>query len=105
MPGLPPTTPIDAQELAHLAHLARLELTPDESVSLLADLNTMLGYFEQLGALDTAGVPEMQRPVPLVNVLRPDVEQPAEMFSQPAALRLAPAQRDGFIEVPRTVEG
>ncbi len=94
---------IDAAELQHLARLARLELSPEEEGELLHDLNRMLGYFEKLGELDTEGVPEMQRPVSLVNVLREDV--PGETFSQEEALALAPETREGFIQVPRTVEG
>jgi len=63
----------------------------------------MLGYFQQLQELDTEGVPEMQRPISLVNVMRPDV--PGEMFTQAQVLELAPESQDGFIRVPRTVEG
>ena len=94
---------IEAAEVQHLAHLSRLELTQAEADNMLADLNKMLGYFEKLQELGTEGVPEMQRPISLVNVLRPDV--PAEMFSQAQVLALAPESQDGFIRVPRTVEG
>ena len=93
---------IDAAEVQHLARLARLDLSAAEQRAMLADLNSMLGYFEKLGELDTAGVPEMQRPVALVNVLREDV--PGPMFEQAQVLALAPQSQDGFVRVPRTVE-
>ena len=94
---------IEAATTVHLAALSRLELTPTELLDMQADLNKMLGYFEKLQELDTEGVPEMQRPVALVNVLRPDV--PGEMFTQATVMELAPESQDGFIRVPRTVEG
>lgn len=98
---------IDAAEMAHLKKLARLELSGAETAQLQHDLNAVLGYFEQLRELDTDGVEELRRPVPLEaaaleNVLRADV--PGEMFTQQEALSLAPEQQDGFFKVPRTVE-
>lgn len=93
---------IDASEMAHLKNLARLDLDDAETEGLRGELNAILGYFAQLQELDTAGVPEMQRPVALANVMREDV--PGEMFSQAEALSLAPESQDGFVRVPRTVE-
>ncbi len=93
---------IDAAQIEHLATLARLELTPEERGAMQQDLNRVLGYFEQLRAVDTSGVEEMQRPVDLVNVLRDDV--PGEAFSPDVVRALAPETQDGFIRVPRTVE-
>jgi len=98
-----PAEPLDLAEIEHLALLSRLELSADEKTGFLGDLNKMLGYFQQLQELDTEGVPEMQRPISLVNVMRPDV--PGEMFTQAQVLELAPESQDGFIRVPRTVEG
>ncbi|ADV68157.1 Asp-tRNA(Asn)/Glu-tRNA(Gln) amidotransferase subunit GatC [Deinococcus maricopensis] len=93
---------IDAAEMEHLKTLARLHLSDDETEAMRGDLNRILGYFEQLQALDTTGVEEMQRPVDLVNILRAD--EPGETFSQAVALSLAHDTHDGFILVPRTVE-
>ena len=97
-----PAQPIDLAEIEHLALLSRLELSADEKTLFLGDLNKMIGYFQQLQELDTEGVPEMQRPISLVNVMREDV--PGEMFTQAQVLELAPESQDGFIRVPRTVE-
>ena len=93
---------IEAAQVQHLATLSRLELTPEEQAGMLSDLNKMLEYFEKLQELDTDGVPEMQRPIALMNVMREDV--PGELFSQQTVLELAPESQDGFIRVPRTVE-
>ncbi|EYB68281.1 aspartyl/glutamyl-tRNA amidotransferase subunit C [Deinococcus phoenicis] len=93
---------IDAAQIEHLARLARLELTREERETMQTDLNSILGYFEQLSAVDTSGVEEMQRPVDLVNVLRDDV--PGATFGPDVVAALAPEVQDGFVRVPRTVE-
>lgn len=93
---------IDEAQVEHLARLARLELTPEEREAMRSDLNSILGYFEQLSAVDTEGVEEMQRPVDLVNVLREDL--PGEVFAPAVVAALAPEMQGGFVRVPRTVE-
>lgn len=93
---------IDAAEMEHLKTLARLDLSPEETARLRGDLNAMLGYFEKLQELDTGGVEEMQRPVALTNVTRPDV--PGHFLTHEEAMRLAVEAQDGFYRVPRTVE-
>lgn len=93
---------IDAAQIDHLAQLARLQLTPQERADMQSDLTRVLGYFEQLADVDTAGVEEMQRPVTLVNVLRADV--PSEAFAPEVVRDLAPETQGEFIRVPRTVE-
>ena len=93
---------IDAAELNHLMTLARLDLGADEAEEMRGELNAILGYFEQLQAVDTEGVEEMQRPVALVNVMREDV--PGEMLPHSALEKLAPEMQGGFVKVPRTVE-
>ncbi|WP_216318064.1 Asp-tRNA(Asn)/Glu-tRNA(Gln) amidotransferase subunit GatC [Deinococcus aestuarii] len=93
---------IDAAQVEYLAQLARLELTPEEREAMRADLNNILGYFEQLSEVDTTGVEEMQRPVDLVNVLRED--EPGERFAPGVVAALAPEMQEGFVRVPRTVE-
>ena len=93
---------IDAAQIEHLARLARLDLTPGERETMQTDLNAILGYFEQLSAVDTTGVEEMQRPVALVNVLRDD--EPGEVLGRSVVEALAPETQDGFVRVPRTVE-
>ncbi|MDL2344884.1 Asp-tRNA(Asn)/Glu-tRNA(Gln) amidotransferase subunit GatC [Deinococcus sp. MIMF12] len=96
------SVPLDVREVEHLARLARLDLTPEEREALRGDLGRILGYFEQLRTVDTAGVEEMQRPVSLVNVLRDDV--PGEVLAPEAVAALAPEMDGGFVRVPRTVE-
>ncbi len=94
--------PISDKEMEHLKRLARLELSPEETQELKADLNRILDYFEELRALDTEGVPELARPVSSVNVFREDVLRPG--LTHEEAMALAVETEEGFYKVPRTVE-
>ncbi|GHG07854.1 glutamyl-tRNA(Gln) amidotransferase subunit C [Deinococcus piscis] len=106
-----PETPVTAApgddrlstaQLEHLASLARLELKPQEEGPMREELNELLGYFQQLQAVDTSGVEPMQRPLPLDSQLRPD--EPGETLSQAEVLALAPAAAGGFVRLPRTLD-
>jgi aspartyl-tRNA(Asn)/glutamyl-tRNA(Gln) amidotransferase subunit C len=94
-----PAVPID---VAAVAHLARLEISPEESARLGAQLGQILEYVEKLKALDVSGVEPTAHAIPLANVTRPDLVQPSLPHEE--ALRNAPAQANGLFMVPKIVE-
>ena len=53
-------------DIKYVAHLARLQLTPDEEKKLGAQLDGILGYIEKLKELDVTGSTAGQRALPLV---------------------------------------
>ena len=63
---------LDTQQLDHLAHLARLELTSEEKAKFAPQLSSVLGYFEKLKEVDTAGIEPLSQSIELENVARPD---------------------------------
>ncbi|MDP9440741.1 MAG: Asp-tRNA(Asn)/Glu-tRNA(Gln) amidotransferase subunit GatC, partial [Actinomycetota bacterium] len=68
--------PLTAEDVRHVARLARLDVT-DEEVELFAgQLGAVLDHASDIEALDTEGVPPTAHPLPLVNVLRDDVVEP-----------------------------
>jgi aspartyl-tRNA(Asn)/glutamyl-tRNA(Gln) amidotransferase subunit C len=89
-------------DIRYVAHLARLQLTPDEEKKLGTQLGHILGYIEKLNELDVAGVEPTAHAVPMVNVTRPDEIQPSLPHDE--ALRNAPAQANGLFIVPKIVE-
>ena len=91
--------PID---IKYVAHLARLQLTPDEEKKLGEQLGGILGYIEKLKELDVANVEPTAHAVPLVNVTRPDEVRPS--LPHEDALRNAPARANALFMVPRIVE-
>jgi aspartyl-tRNA(Asn)/glutamyl-tRNA(Gln) amidotransferase subunit C len=93
---------ISDDDLRHLMSLARLALKDTETQSVKADLNAILGYFEQLSELDTEGVEELARPIHTENVYREDCLIPP--LDRSVALKVGVELEGGFFKVPRTVE-
>ncbi len=86
----------------HIAHLARLALTPEEKAKFSAQLGDILANIEQLKKVDVTGVEPTAHAFPVYNVWADDIAQPG--LSVEAALKNAPAQRDNMIVVPQVVE-
>jgi aspartyl-tRNA(Asn)/glutamyl-tRNA(Gln) amidotransferase subunit C len=89
-------------DVKYVAHLARLQLAPDEEKKLGAQLGGILGYIEKLKALDVTGVEPTAHAMPMTNVTRPDEVRPS--LPHDDALRNAPAQANGLFIVPKIVE-
>ena len=95
-------TSITRDEVAHLARLARLALTPDELGRLAAELDVILGAVARVSEVAADDIPPTSHSVPLTNVLREDVEEPC--LTQEEALSGAPDAQDGRFRVPRILE-
>ena len=89
-------------DVKYVAHLARLELTPEEQKQLGTQLGSILGYIEKLRELDVSGVEPTAHAVPMVNVTRADEIRPS--LPHDDALRNAPARANGLFMVPKIVE-
>jgi len=89
-------------DVKYVAHLARLELSPEEEQKIGAQLGDVLGYIEKLKEVDVSGVEPTAHAFPLVNVTRLDEVRPS--LSHEDALRNAPAQANGLFMVPTIVE-
>jgi len=90
---------ISREDIAHVAALARLQLTDDELDRFTVQLGAVLDHAADVAALDTDGVPPTAHPIPLVNVLRDDVAVPG--LDHDEVLAQAPAVEDGRFRVPR----
>lgn len=89
---------ITRDEVAHVARLARLQLTDRELDTFTEQLGKVLDHARDVEALDVADVPPTAHPYPLVNVMRPDEDEPC--LGREAALAGAPATEDGQFRVP-----
>jgi len=89
---------LSARDVAHVARLARLELTPDELDRYTSQLASVLDHFRDVDALALDGVEPMTQPYELVNVLREDREQPC--LDRDAVLAEAPEAEQGRFKVP-----
>jgi aspartyl-tRNA(Asn)/glutamyl-tRNA(Gln) amidotransferase subunit C len=86
----------------YVAHLARLNLTPEEEQKFGEQLGSVLGYIEKLRQLDVSAVEPTAHATPLSNITRPDEIQPS--ISNEEAVRNAPAKANGLFLVPKIVE-
>lgn len=103
---------ITEQDVRHVAALAHLELSAEESARLVRDLGATLAYIDQLNRLDTTGVPPTaQAPLPPGEAgagLRPDEVRPS--LPRTEALGNAPAAAEAagepaFFQVPKVIAG
>ncbi len=90
---------IDREQVHKVAHLARLELTPEEEEQFTTQLGSILDYFQQLSELDVSDVPPTTRAIDVSNVTRPDALQP--YGDREAILESAPEQEGEFFKVPK----
>jgi aspartyl-tRNA(Asn)/glutamyl-tRNA(Gln) amidotransferase subunit C len=65
------------EEVRRIAELAKLDLTDEEVALYAGQLSHILEYFERLKQVDTSHVSPTASVLPLKNVLRADVAQPA----------------------------
>ncbi len=97
------TKKIDREQVKKVAHLARLEITPQEEVELEGSLNTILDYFEQLEELDTTDVLPTTRAIDISNITRIDQLKP--WVDRDDLLGEAPDQDGDFYKVPQIMGG
>jgi aspartyl-tRNA(Asn)/glutamyl-tRNA(Gln) amidotransferase subunit C len=83
---------ITAEQVAHLANLARIDLSPEEITNLTADLGQIVDAVAKVTEVATPEVPATSHPMPLTNIFRPDTIVPSLTVEQ--ALSGAP-DRDG----------
>ncbi|MDY0912587.1 MULTISPECIES: Asp-tRNA(Asn)/Glu-tRNA(Gln) amidotransferase subunit GatC [Rathayibacter] len=83
---------ITADTVAHLASLARIDLTAEEIENLTRELGQIVDSVTAIQAVATPDVPATSHPIPLENVFRPDVV--GETLTQEQALSGAP-EHDG----------
>lgn len=94
------------QDVSRIAHLARLDLSPQEQPLVLAQLNDFFKVVEQMRAVDTTGVEPLFTPLSAVEQvqlrLRDDVV--TEGDQRAANQRSAPVVEDGLFLVPKVIE-
>ena len=93
---------IDDKLLTHIASLARLSLSKEETVSLARDLREILKYAASLEAIDLAGVPPMSHATEGER-FRPD--EARHDLTRDQALQNAPDPEAGLFRVPQVIGG
>jgi aspartyl-tRNA(Asn)/glutamyl-tRNA(Gln) amidotransferase subunit C len=91
------------EQVAGIAHLARLSLTPDEVAAYGASLSRIIALVEQLDRADTAGIEPMSHPLPGLSAnLRPDAVSETDQHQR--YQQNAPQVEAGMYLVPKVIE-
>ena len=93
---------VDKDTVKRVARLARIAVGDDEAESLTGELNTILGFVEQLNEVDVTGVEPMTAVIPMRAKMREDVVTDGGIADQIVAN--APTGADHFFAVPKVVE-
>ncbi len=97
---------LTVQDIERVAHLARLELAPQETQQALAKINGFFDLVTQMAAVDTEGVEPLAHPAAVTGQvalrLREDVA--SEPNQREASQVSAPAVERGLFLVPKVIE-
>lgn len=89
-------------DVAHLAHLARIDLPTESLPHYAAQLDAILDAVSRVGEVAADDVPPMSHPQDIANVTRADAVRPG--ITREQALAGAPAVEDDRFRVPRILE-
>ncbi len=89
-------------DVAHLAQLARIDLSKAELDTMVGELGVILDAVAQVQQAPIEGVEPMSHPMPLVNVTRPDVV--SRSLTPEQALSGAPEVDAQRFSVPRILD-
>jgi aspartyl-tRNA(Asn)/glutamyl-tRNA(Gln) amidotransferase subunit C len=109
---------VTEKDVAYVAELANLDLTPEEHTGMLRDLNSILDYVDRLNELDTSDVPPMAQVSDRYGVneqkqggdrfayaTREDIlEGLRKSLPHDEALANAPDADEDFFRVPKVIE-
>ncbi|WP_419743806.1 Asp-tRNA(Asn)/Glu-tRNA(Gln) amidotransferase subunit GatC [Macrococcoides bohemicum] len=91
------------EQVKHVAHLARLEITEEEAAKFSSQLEAILNFADQLEEVDTENVEPTFHVLELQNVLREDVAE--KSLTQEEILRNARSTESGQFKVPSILDG
>ena len=93
---------VDLPTVKRVAHLARIAVTDEEAARMEGELNTILGFVEQLSEVDVDGIEPMTSVTPMAMKKRADVVTDGSKAEDIVAN--APESTDNFFVVPKVVE-
>ena len=93
---------VNAQQVRHVAKLARIAMSDAEVDALVPELNNILGWVDQLAAVDTDGVEPLTAVIDVKLRLREDIVNDGDV--RDLILANAPDAQHGFFAVPKVIE-
>lgn len=93
---------VDIATVKRVARLARIAVSEEDASRMAGELNTILGFVEQLNEVDVAGVEPMTSVIPMAMKKRQDAVTDGNKAADIVAN--APATDENFFLVPKVVE-
>jgi aspartyl-tRNA(Asn)/glutamyl-tRNA(Gln) amidotransferase subunit C len=93
---------ITRADVEYVAGLAQLRLDDAAKDCLVHEMGEIIGYMDQLSALNTDGVEPMMYALDMSNVFRQDVVEP--WLTREEGLKNAPSHDGEYFIVPRILE-
>ncbi|MCA1654119.1 MAG: Asp-tRNA(Asn)/Glu-tRNA(Gln) amidotransferase subunit GatC [Sphingomonadales bacterium] len=93
---------VDTATVRHIAKLARIAMSDADIDALVPELNNILGWVEQLAAVDTEGVEPLTAVIDQKLRLRDDIIDDGNIRDE--VLANAPDAQHGFFAVPKVIE-
>ncbi|RFU61827.1 Asp-tRNA(Asn)/Glu-tRNA(Gln) amidotransferase subunit GatC [Peribacillus glennii] len=93
---------ISKDQVKHVAHLARLAITEEETEMFTKQLDQIISFAEQLNELDTENVEPTSHVLDMKNVMREDIPQKGLPVEE--VLKNAPDSKGGQIRVPSILD-
>ncbi|MBX3598475.1 MAG: Asp-tRNA(Asn)/Glu-tRNA(Gln) amidotransferase subunit GatC [Rhizobiaceae bacterium] len=93
---------VDISTVKRVARLARIAVSDDDAERMTGELNTILGFVEQLNEVDVTGVEPMTSVTPMAMKKREDLVTDGDKADDIVAN--APATEENFFLVPKVVE-
>ena len=93
---------VDIATVKRVARLARIAVSEEDAERMTGELNTILGFVEQLNEVDVSGVEPMTSVIPMGMKKRQDAVTDGNKAADIVAN--APATDQNFFLVPKVVE-
>lgn len=96
------TAPHHTIDVAYLARLARVEITPEEAAIFGPQIGRILDHVEQMNKLDISGIEPTAHAITVFDVIRED--QVTESLPKATILENAPHNANGLFVVPKVLD-
>lgn len=93
---------LSREQVLHIAELAKLGISEEETELFAEQLSAILDYAEMLNRLDTEAIPPTAQAIHRRNVTRPDEVCPS--LTPDEVLANAPQRQDGYFKVKPILE-
>lgn len=93
---------ITKETIDYVAALSKLQLTEEEGIKVMEDMEKILSYMETMDNLDTSEVEAMSHVLEMTNVFREDKISNGNQRDE--LLNNTKSKKDGCFMVPKTVD-